>query len=269
MSLRQTTQSLIAEAETASGYPVEVRVDSGLAVPAGLQMARGTTAMHVIALQSDQAAAADYHVCVQCGFILRFFAAAPASRQDLAGSPAGQSSMVQLLEHMRKAGRLPDLSLPQMQSFADRLLRGLGTQLRSAPVELRVNGWLAERFPELREVQEVMVRRQLQENSRALDARDAAPSKVFRASVAMNAAVALYWAGALHDDALTTGYRQAGYLLDGQGLLKTWYAQDASPEADQALIDAWATALSLRRWFQWVPYDAPPPPSAVSKEGQR
>lgn len=267
MTPRQTTQNLIAEAVAISGFPVEVQTDAALSTPAALRMARGAKAVHVIALQSDQAAAADYHVCVQCGFILRFFAAPPEARMDLAGSPSGRESMLELLEHMRRSGRLPDLTPTQMQSFALQLLHGLGIQLRSAPVELRINAWLAERCPDLREVQEVMVRRQLQENSRALEARTAAPSKVFRASVAMNAAVALYWAGALHDDALAAPYRQAGFAMDGQGLLRTWYAQDAAPEADPALIDAWTSALSLRRWFQWVPYDAPPRDSAASGEG--
>ncbi|MBK7780591.1 MAG: hypothetical protein IPJ58_07335 [Ardenticatenia bacterium] len=159
---------------------------------------------------------------------------------------------------MSQSGPLAGLPAAQLPAFADRLLMGLGMQLRSMPVELRINAWLAERFPELREVQAVMVRRQLQENARALDTRASVPGKVFRASIAMNAATALYWAGVLQDDALAAPYRQAGYLIDGRSLLKTWHTMDAAPEADRALIDAWATALNVRRWFQWLPYAAPP-----------
>lgn len=158
---------------------------------------------------------------------------------------------------MSRSGPLAGLPAAQLVTFADRLLMGLGMQLRSMPVELRINAWLAERHPELRAVQGVMARLQLQENAKALATRASVPAKVFRASIAMNAATALYWAGFLQDDSLAAPYREAGYLIDGKALLKAWHALDASPEADRALIDAWAIALNLRGWFQWLPYATP------------
>ncbi|MBK7780590.1 MAG: hypothetical protein IPJ58_07330 [Ardenticatenia bacterium] len=53
MTLRQTTQQLIAEAEALSGYPVEIKVDATLPTPAALRMARGSTALHTISIQPD------------------------------------------------------------------------------------------------------------------------------------------------------------------------------------------------------------------------
>lgn len=52
MTLSQTAQQLIAEAEALSGYPVAVVDDADLPTPAALRMARGQSAMHLISLQA-------------------------------------------------------------------------------------------------------------------------------------------------------------------------------------------------------------------------
>lgn len=254
--LRQTTLALIREAERVSGYPVEVQPDPGLSLPASLAMARGQTPFHTITFNPRVIGEPDYVVCVQCAFILRHFAPKPDARVDLGSSERGRTTTGELVQRMIQQGRMP-LPVEQADTFAAHLLGGLGTQLRSIPVQLRVDDWLGREHPELRDAQVTDVRRQLLNDEKALKAQGQVPAKIVRASLSMNAAAALYWAGALADDTIAAPYRQTGFSMAGRGLLKAWHRIDAEPTSDRTLIDAWAHELGIAGWFDWVPYADP------------
>lgn len=259
MNLRHSTLDLLELVQTSSGLRTVVVADPSLTVPAAVRMARGTTTVHTIlynpSLSGD---ALDYHISVQCGFILRQFANAPPDRVDLAGTSHGQREMEDLLRRsLGKGGHaLPDT---QLTLAAAHLLQGLGVQLRSMPVELRICRWLREAFPEYDGVQRAVVTRQLEENAKALgpDVRALSPAKVWRANTAMNAAVALFWAREYDDVALKAPYTKAGMSMDGLALLGIWDRAPEDATDDRGLIDAWAARLGVRDWFQWVPYDSP------------
>lgn len=257
MTLRKTTQDLLARAAAFSGFPIEVTADNEISGPAALRLARGEAAQHTILWSPEKTGAPDYHVSLQCVMILRHFANPAEARRDLTGSVVGADAIRGLVVEMGRQGRLPDLDEHNVKLFAAHLHSGLGTQLRSMPIELRANAWLVEEYPELREAQEVAVRKQLIINAQSLEARKSIPSKIFRASIAMNSATALYWAGILGDDALVTPFRRAGYVMDGRSLLRTFHNIDEAATADQDLIDAWAQALKIGPWFQWVAYVPP------------
>lgn len=254
--LRQTTLALIREAERISGYPVEVQPDPSLPLPASLAMARGQTPFTVITFNPRVVGEPDYVVCVQCAFIIRHFAPKPDDRVDLGPSERGRKSTGELVRRMIQQGRMP-LPVEQADTFAARLLGGLGTQLRSIPVQLRIDDWLGREHPELRDVQVADVRRQLLNDEQALRAQGQVPAKIVRASLSMNAATALYWAGALADDTIAAPYRRAGFSMAGRSLLRIWHRIDAQPISDRMLIDAWAHELGIAGWFDWVTYADP------------
>jgi hypothetical protein len=47
-----------------------------------------------------------------------------------------------------------ELPAPSLRKYADQLFDGLMTQLRSVPIGLRVDAWLAADYSELRELQQ-------------------------------------------------------------------------------------------------------------------
>lgn len=196
MSLLDSTQKLLNTAELLSGRPVRVQEDNKLNVLVTVRMARGSAPMHMISYRPIPGRQPDYHICYECGFIIRLFENPTDSRFDL-GIASGASLAMDVL--------LADSSVPPEAKMAkDMLMNGLLVQLRSIPIGLRIDDWLWSLCPDLQEEQVASVRLQLQQNADALSPsiRNRFPKKVVDANTAMNAAYALFWAAKLGDDAI-------------------------------------------------------------------
>jgi len=254
MSLRAATRELIKRVEDSSGRPVLVQTDPSLKVLATMRMARGAAPAHLVAYNPSGGIAPDYLISFQCGFILRLFANPPSERYDFAGSTTGRA---RTLEAVSAQPEIKKLSLPAsaVRAYADHIFDGLMTQLRSAPIGLRVDSWLAADYPELRELQQTFALRQLQDNQQILspEVQRLAVSPTYEASAAMNAAFAGYWARVLDQPSFVLPYKATGVHL-GQDLLASWDAIDAHPLYDRGLIESWAHKLKLQGWYEWVPY---------------
>jgi hypothetical protein len=149
MTLRCATRSVIQQVEATTRRPVLVRSDTSLKVLATVTMARGVAPAHFVSYNPASAMAPDYPICHQCGFILRLFANPPSQRFDFAGSHEGRAEVhrtVAVQPEIRRR-RLTPTAIGQ---YADHLFDGVMTQLRSVPIGLRVDAWVAEDYPELR-----------------------------------------------------------------------------------------------------------------------
>lgn len=253
MSLRAATRDVIAQVETTTGRPVLVQADPSLSVLATVKMARGAAPAHLVRYKPD-GNAPDYLICFQCGFILRLFANPPSQRFDFAGSRLGQARAIEVVSVQPQVRKL-SLPTPGVRQYADQLFDGLMTQLRSVPIGLRVDAWLATDYGELRALQQAFAVRQLQDNQQVLtaDVRRLAVSPIYEASIAMNAAFAAYWARAMDQPSFVVPYTATGVRAGGD-LLAIWDAMDPHPTHDRDLIEAWADKLGLRGWYEWVPY---------------
>jgi hypothetical protein len=258
MALRDTTRRIISLVESISGYPVLVTEDASLQTLATVKIARGSAAAHVIVYNPSAATAPDYLICCQCGFIVRLFTNPPAERFDLAGSPQARELVGQLLGGPQGVARRMNLDPEAIRGLRDRLFSGLMLQLRSMPVGLRVDAWIRQNYPELSDLQRTAILRQLQDSLATLgpEVRKIAPTKVYNASVTMNAAFTLFWSRTWDDPALSVPYKAAGYDKPGARLLSIFEDISDEPTADRRLIDAWADELGLSNWYEWVPYSA-------------
>jgi hypothetical protein len=258
MSLSETTRKVLRMVETQTGIPVHVAPDPDLpgTALAKVVMARAPLALHRVLYRPDSSTPPDYLICHQAGGILRFFAAPPDKRFDFAASPQGIAAVERLVKAHPVAKALPPHALPQLCQI---ILDGLLSHLRSIPVGMRVDGWLATEMPELAESQKASILRQLDDAMATLapQHRQVTPPKVYDATQAISAAFALYWAGRLSQPQLVLPFKAAGYLQAGEELLAIWEATLDLAENDRALIDAWAEKLGLAGWHQWLPYSAP------------
>jgi hypothetical protein len=242
------TRKVLQVAEQISGRPVRVREDSTLSVLATIKMARGSAPMHMISYRPIPGRQPDYHICYQCGFVVRLFETPPDARFDFGPSPEASSKMDTLLA---------DRSLPAQARMAkDILMNGLLTQVRSIPIGLRIDDWLWSLGPDLREEQVASARLQLRDNAQVLGPgiRQSFPKKIVKANTAMNAAFAQFWATKLEDPAVILPYRSIGADADGQGLLDIFGKVEPQPRNDCGLVDRWAEQLGLAGWYRWVPY---------------
>ena len=245
MSLLSATRAIMEKTEQLTGRPVHVQEDPKLDVLSTITTARGAAPMHLIRYKPTSPGMVNYWICFQCGFLLRLFENPPDQRFEFAGSADGKHRIAALL----RGSSMP----PQVQ---DMIFNGLMTQLRSVPIGLRVDDWLASQYPELRDAQLHSARIQLQQNAAALDSsiRKMVPARIFDANAGMNAAFANYWAIQLEDATTLLPYKALGFDPVGKRLLRVF--DDASPEStqDRNLVDAWAGELGLRGWYTWTPY---------------
>ncbi|MEQ2005174.1 MAG: hypothetical protein ABMA26_00130 [Limisphaerales bacterium] len=258
MSLSEITQTVLRLVETRSGIPVHVEPDPSLpgTILARVVMARGALALHRVSYRPDSSAPPDYLICAQAGFILRLFDTPPDKRFDFAASPVGDAAVEHLVKAHPVGKALPPQALPQLCQI---LRDGLLNHLRSIPLGMRVDRWLATEFPALAELQQASVLRQLQDSITTLAPkhRQVSPPKIYDASQAISAAFAAFWAARLNQPQLVLPFKAAGYLQAGQELLAIWEATPDVAENDRAVIDAWADKLGVAGWYQWVPYSAP------------
>lgn len=248
MSLLDCTQRIVDLAEELSGRPVRVQEDSTLGVLATVSVARGSAPMHLIRYRPIRGQQPDYHICYQCGFIIRLFETPLEGRFDFAQSPEASGHMDSLLANRSLS--------PNIRSAKEMLLNGLLTQLRSIPVGLRVDDWLWTTCSDVRDEQVASSQIQLQQNAQVLTAtvRHSFPKKVVHANTAMNAAFALYWATRVNDDSISLPYRSVGAAADGKALLDIFHNVDPNPSSDRELVDRWAEKLGLSGWYMWKPY---------------
>jgi hypothetical protein len=236
---------------------VEVIEDDALQTTAVVQMAsRRTLPVHLIRYKATAGQLPDYLICHQCAFILRLFACPPEERLQVAYAPAGYEAVSHLLQaHLGSQGYDQNV----IRQAAERFLTATVTHLRSVPIGLRVSTWLAQDYPELAPLQRAQVMNELALNSESFSPQAQAiqPPAIHQAVMAINAAYALFWAQRYKKPSLMQAYVQAGYRPQAGALLDIYHQTLADPAHDRALIDAWAAALGLSGWYQWVHYEPP------------
>ncbi len=237
-----------------SGKPVVVNADPTIKPLAMMHPARGSAPAHLFSYKPEAAAFVDYMLASQCGLLLRVFALPESQRFDLGPSYRGNRETEKLVNESVRQANLP-LNKAARLGVRDQLIRGLGTQLRSMPIGLRVDNWIMEQYPELKDQQRESIQRQLQDNLSSLlpEVRRLTAEPIYAANVGMSAAFALFWARAWTETPLTTPYKATGYLALGEELLTIWDKIPADPANDRTLIEAWADRLGIRTWFEFVP----------------
>lgn len=259
MPLKPVTHDFLALVERETGYPVRLIEDPSLETLARVRMARGTVPAHFVNYKPTRDESLDYVICYQCGFILRLFDTPPDQRFDLAGRRERMEEIAATLAG--PGGKLESFGLTpaQINQMADTYLSGLMTHLRSIPIGMRVAEWIADNYPELAQSQSAAVVKELAEAQGALLApiREFTPDVIYKPTVAISAAHAMFWGEYFATPELSAAYRSYGYHTDGRALLKIYRSVPAEPIHDRELVDRWADQLHLTGWYRWVPY-APP-----------
>ena len=133
---------------------------------------------------------------------MRLFSCPADNRWDVVSNAGEQEAGIRLLgleEYPR--------------DFAVSMVGQLVVQLRSYSVGARVDDWIWNHLPELREQQEQAVRTQLDEGGRALspEIRKRFPKALVDANSIINAAYAIHWGGLLKDSRFQIPFKALGY----------------------------------------------------------
>jgi hypothetical protein len=243
MSLHPATQQLIRQVEQLSGRPVHVKEDADLRVMAKVTPARGTSPAHFLSYRPGTMAV-DYLVAYQLGFLLRLYACPEEDRREVIAFSDEQQLGIKA---MGLADSSPDV--------AGMMISQIVTQVRTYPVGTRVDQWIWDHLPELREQQEHSVRSQLSENARSLapEIRGKFPKPLVDANTSMNAAYAELWSILLDDARFSIPYKALGYEGKANALLAVLRDVPKDSAHDCQLIERWADLVGLTGSFHFSP----------------
>jgi hypothetical protein len=247
------TKSIEEKLAAASGKPLLVQRDSNCSGHASIRIASDEDPAHVLRYKPEFEPELPYLSAFQCGLALRSIQAKTVNRFDLVSTPSmGQEVKRLIEEHLRKTGSaLPMSMVPQL---CQQLGHGLGLQLRSMPIAIRVDAWLYRDYPTLAELQRKSIERQLQESMHALgpSVRTFAPQRIIDANVGMSCAFAKFWAATWNEPEVAVPFTSAGFGKIGDELLSLVHSLDPSPDGDRELVKQWAERLGLEGWFQTI-----------------
>jgi len=260
LELRIITREVIKLLEDKSGIPVRVLQEPKLTTIAAVRIAReGSVPAHFVLYKPSAGESPDYAICFGCGYILRLFSTPPEQRFDIAESIQGQEEVEKEISTPGGIATKYQLKRAQIEEFRTQFLSGIITHLQSVPVGLRVSEWLSSSYPELNELQETHVKKELYINRESLKAevQEITPPRVFQAAQAISAAYALYWSDKYSKPDIFNPYRLYGFEKDGETLIDIYKSTPDDPSYDKTLIEAWAKYLSITDWYNWVPYQPP------------
>jgi hypothetical protein len=249
MKPAEAQQRALNELEELSGKPVVLREDAGLPNLARIHIAAATRPVHVLSYSPAAVHELPYLVCFQCGLANRALRAAPDERFNVASTDQTYRKVEKLVREQR--------AIPgeMIATYSQMITDGLGTQLRSMPIGIRVDWALHRDHPELRDLQRAAAERSMKENLGCLhpSIRAQAPDLFLGATIGMNAAYALAWSRAWNEDAQNVPYRLAGFLEQGEILLDALDAIPDSPTHDRELVSKWASLLTIDHLYQVGP----------------
>lgn len=252
MDLIELQREFIGRVELASGKPVIMQCDPKFAGHATIRIARDDQPAHLLLHKKEHDAVLPYLVAFQCLLALRTIEADKESRFDLASKPNMAGDVLKMTqEHAKKNPNIPEHAIPQL---ANQFGNGLGWQLRSFPIAIRVDKQLYDNHPQLQPLQRKNIEQQLQEAMEALSPqiKQIAPQEIIDANASMSSAFTQFWADLWNEPALSTPFTAAGYKEIGEKLLALNTSILDDPNKDRELIDAWARVIGIDHWFQTV-----------------
>jgi hypothetical protein len=244
MPFSPEVQQLIQQVEQLSNRPVHVTEETDMKVRATVTPARGGAPAHFVRFRPGSPSL-DYLVASQLQFLIRTFQCPAADRWDTISTEAEQDLGI-------KAMGIDTFSDP----FARQMIGTIITQLRSYSIGFRVDDWIRDNLPGLREQQEAEVRSQLSENERALapETRQKFPKPLVDANSSMNALYATLWGEKLHEPRFAIPFVAMGYRAKVAELRAVLDETAEDPASDRLLIERWAPLVGLEGAFHFKPY---------------
>jgi hypothetical protein len=249
MTPAESQQRALDALEKLGSKPVVLREDAQLSNHARIHVAAENEPAHVLTYNPAATPELPYLVCFQCSLAERALRSARDERFNVASTSETYSQVQKLV---RAKQTIPE---DMVATYSRMITDGLGVQLRSMPIGIRVDRVLYNAHPELRDMQRVIAERQLKESVGCLSPaiKEMAPELIFNASVGMNAALALAWSRLWNEDAHVVPYRLAGYVGLGERLLAALDAIPDTPHHDRELVSSWAEILGVDRLYQIGP----------------
>jgi hypothetical protein len=248
LKLLPETNMLVTQLEQLSGRSVQfLRVES-LPVLATLKIARDGAAYHILQYRPSNSPL-DYFISQQVSIVIRMFEQPQDKRYDFASDGSGEKQLESIIKASVSLSPEDREVLPQ---FVKSVHHWALMQIRSIPIGMRVDAWLFETFPSMRESIKEGIAEQQQMNAEILGQRIG--GLVPPTNQLGPAAAYAMFSDRLLGTNFTIPFKAAGALNDGEELLNIFDEMRPASAYDTQLVNAWATHLGINSWYQWVPF---------------
>jgi hypothetical protein len=174
----------------------------------------------------------------------------PEKRFDFVSTDAAVTGSSELI----KAGQvLSEQDMADLPKFAEFVAHWALMNLRSLPIGMRIDQWIATDYPELKDLQLENHHVQQQMNMRALTYRQ---GKLTLPVTLMGtlAAFALFTDKLAGQIRYAIPFSAAGVIDDGKRLLELLDSVPKDSTHDLELVEKWAEDSGMSQWFKWNPY---------------
>ena len=237
----------LGDLEETTGKPVLIQEDPELQVLATISRAGPEQSSHILRIKAGSNQVSDYLITFECRMVLR-----QDSHQGGVVVENRQARERIIIEIEKLHRKLPLAKARELGKF---MYNGLIVQLRSTGPGMLVDLWIRQHCPDLQELQAGSIESQITGNLGVLQggSRASFPAQLYNASIAMNAAYAIFGGDLLGKPHLGVPYTSQGHGATARHLITAALGEgeERRPD-DRQIIDAWAEQLGIPRWYDWT-----------------
>src|SRR3972149_8450484 len=148
-----------------------------------IKIARKSMLSHIIYYRDDNAGILDHLIAHECGHINRIFGVPPEDRKMVSSRYENKRlALDQIADELLRLSKV--IPIEKINKVSDMWFHAMIKQVTNIPVDMRIEKWLFDNYPELRKSQEVSIDRQMKECAAALSKRiqDLTPKRIYDAS---------------------------------------------------------------------------------------
>lgn len=217
-------------------------------------------AYEVYYLDSDDPLTAGHHILHEVGHIVQYFRVPRQERFTAAGSEQDLAQAgVDLKDEINRLLISRGLSLDNFPRVLKNFYNHLFDSLTCHPRDIRVEQWIHDNFPSVRDAQSNFLRSEIIGIGETLaddPELDSQLPTIMMRQKAMTAARAFHTAGLCKNQLLLGSYAGSEIMKLGEQLVQM--ALDPTDEghrSDMRAIDNWAKKLGMVGWYQWIQHN--------------
>ena len=246
---------IVTQVSESTGKEVDFELAINLNTDGSTRIARERMPKHIIQIKENSAARVNHIIAHECGHILRTMAAEPAEKVIPASNSKTQTRAFDDLKN--ELGTVPAQARNDLFNL---WVSGMINQLVNLPMDVRIESWLYEDYPEFKDTQkksiEVDVKNSLAGLSDQL--KDITIESVFKRSNAMVYAYLKGISGITGKDYVADYESYKDIIKLGEALYDCFEPEDKGFKQDIATINRWAEILDIKGWFTWIGFEDVP-----------
>jgi len=250
-----TVHALVNLISESTGKKIEFELLINLDTDGITKIAREKMPKHIIKVKENSTARVNHIIVHECCHILRVMQAQPSQRVIPSTNTRTTEKAFDALK-----SELSAVPARVRDEIFKLWVSGIVNQLVNLPVDVRVEKWLYENYPEFRDIQNKSVEMDVENCLLGLSdqVRNNTIESIFKKS---NAMVYAYLKGVSSITGKDYGSEFEPYkdiALLGEALYACFEPEDKGYTQDVETINKWAKLLDIEGWFTWIGFEEVP-----------